>query len=262
MLDGLGPAGGGAEDQLWIGVDGARAGWAVAVVDGLGRAQLRLMAEFADIFERWPGATRIWVDMPIGLPSGQARRTCDEMARRALRGGRAASVFSPPCREALDADDHAEASRINREVTGRGLSIQAWNISHRIQELDQVLREQPAWSSRVLESHPEVVFGLLASFTPGWPATSDRGGLPLLPPKRSDEGRTQRIELLEHHFAGCGRLIDQVDVPRRSVGYDDWVDALGLAVAQYASRGRTVRWPDPVEHDAHDLGMALAVPVP
>lgn len=256
------PTGSDLDDALWIGVDGARDGWAVAVVDGQGRVQLRLVREFADLFERWPGATRVWVDMPIGLPSSEARRRCDVMARQALRGGRAASVFSPPCRQALSAEDHAEASRINREVTGRGLSIQAWNIAHRIRELDETLRDQPTWTDRVLESHPEVVFGLLASFTPGWPATSESGGLPGLPSKRTDEGRVQRVALLEHHLAGCGQLVDQVDVPRRSVGYDDWVDALGLAVAQYASRGRSVRWPDPVEHDAHDLCMALAVPVP
>lgn len=248
-------------DRVRIGVDGARDGWAVAAVDFAARVDLRRVDDLEDIFERWPAAEQIWVDIPIGLPFDDEVRACDTMARRALAGGRASSVFTPPCRRALEAENHEEASRINREVTGRGLSIQAWHLGAKILEVDALKRVDSKWTERIRESHPEVVFALLAAATPGWPSTSARGSLPVLESKKSAEGREQRIALLEHHLPGSAAALDAVAVPRAQVALDDWIDALGLAAAQHISRGRSVSWPHPPAADDHGVPMALAIPV-
>lgn len=233
----------------WLGLDGARGGWAAAALADDGRGLLGLVASVAAALERWPGVKGVLVDMPVGLPGGRAPRRCDVLARRLLRGGRASSVFTPPCRRALAARDHAEASRLNREVTGRGLSIQAWNLAPRIRELDDLLRRRPELRTVVREAHPEVLFALLAAPDP-----------PPAEGKRSVAGQVSRRAILRRHLDGVDVLLEQVEVPRRRAAPDDWVDALVLAGVLQRNGGRVATLPDPPEHDDVGVPMALAVP--
>lgn len=236
----------------WLGLDGARGGWAAAALTDDGRCELRLVGTVSEALARWPGVRSVLVDMPIGLPDGPERRRCDVLARRILPGRRSSSVFAPPCREALSAPDHAAANRINRRVAGRGLSIQAWHLAPRIRELDELLDQRKELRHIVLESHPEVLFTLLAN-----DSGSEAGPLPA---KRSPEGARRRRGILEAHLPGACRLLDEVAVPRGKAASDDWVDALVLGIVARRERGGPPRLPEPPEVDGTGIPMALALP--
>lgn len=218
------------KEVLGIGVDGCRGGW-LAAIRRADQWDFVLYPVFDSLLEEHPGLgandapetgtvqTRLLIDMPIGLPhAGIPVRPCDREARKRL-GPRRASVFSPPCREALIQSDHARASAVNREVTGRGLSIQAWNIAPRIREVDQALREGRACPDRVLECHPELFFAALL-------------GGPAVYAKRSGPGREERGMALT---GLCRNAKDRIKEAMRkfgtSVAWDDCADAMVLALA-------------------------------
>jgi predicted RNase H-like nuclease len=143
-----------------LGVDACPGGWVGVLLDdrhttawfGAGIAGLVHAAESAG------GTARVVaVDIPIGLPDA-GRRTADLMARRAA-GPRRSSVFLTPVRRALTAGDHAAAVRVNRELAGAGVSVQAFGLRSRILEVEGWLRTS---GRAVVEVHPEVCFAALA----------------------------------------------------------------------------------------------------
>jgi predicted RNase H-like nuclease len=125
---------------------------------------------FTDVLALTGGV--IAVDMPIGLPE-EGRRSCDSEARRML-GPRRSSVFPVPVRSALAAASFAEVT---------GLSVQGWNLVPKIAEVDA------RWEPRVREVCPELSLAVAA-------------GAPMTHPKRTPEGRAERIAVLEIDFPG------------------------------------------------------------
>jgi predicted RNase H-like nuclease len=211
------------------------------------------------------GDATMLVDMPMGLPhAGEPVRRCDAEARRLL-GPRRASVFSPPCREALGERDHAGGNAVNRAVTGRGLSIQAWNIAPRIRELDELLRAEPGAVERLLECHPELCFAALL-------------GAPASHPKKTRPGREQRLKTLLGLCPDAkARIVQGLKNYGRLSAHDDFLDALVLAVSlaladpaasggpdSGARHGLTALGLDPVSghtpRDAAGLPMVIHVP--
>jgi predicted RNase H-like nuclease len=120
------------------GVDGCRAGWIAFEVE---LPSLATSVEVIDLpawlRKRPPELAYLAIDIPIGLPNGS--RACDKEARRLLGQPRGTSVFAAPCRAALPAETHAEASTINRAKTGRGLSQQAFHIGSKIKQVDDAI---------------------------------------------------------------------------------------------------------------------------
>nr|WP_225317649.1 DUF429 domain-containing protein [Haloferax sp. CBA1150] len=230
-----------------VGVDGCPSGWVYAChsADGL---TVRVVSDFEaiwnDVVER--DATRVLVDIPIGLPSS-SRRVCDAEARRRL-GSRASTVFFAPARGVLDATTHERASAANRDATGYGLSIQAWNIVPKIRAVDSLLRATPRARELVHESHPELAFAAFA-------------GQPLVEPKSTSDGRRRRLELLQDVFpdddpaAVYRETLDRT--LRRDLSRDDIVDALALTAA---ARFPLETIPERPPTDAVGLQMAIHVP--
>ena len=109
---------------------------------------------------------RIFVDIPIGLPDGPEGRRCDTEARGRLRAPRASSVFPVPVRTALFAATYEEASRVNREASGKGLTRQTFAILRKIREVDQLLGRSEKARRIVREIHPEICFWALAGGSP------------------------------------------------------------------------------------------------
>jgi predicted RNase H-like nuclease len=116
-------------------------------------------------------ADRLLVDVPVGLLDGDdaGARRCDALARQVL-GDRAATVFSPPVREATRKRRYTAAARVERRTTGRELSEAAFEASRPIAAVDELLQELPEARSAVVESHPEVCFRAFA----GEPMDFDR----------------------------------------------------------------------------------------
>jgi predicted RNase H-like nuclease len=147
-----------------VGFDGCRDGWvAVHLRDG----QVEEVAVVRHLAEVLDGARQvtpdaIGVDIPIGLLDGPVR-DADVAARRTLPG-RAASVFSAPPRAVVDlvrgdpSVTHARASALAVEVSGRGISQQAFRLVPKIAEVDALV----AAGVEVAEVHPEVAFAVVA----------------------------------------------------------------------------------------------------
>jgi predicted RNase H-like nuclease len=86
----------------------------------------------------------------------------------------------------LDAGTYEDALATSREISGNGLSKQAFFILGKIREVDRVLT--PSSQQTLVETHPEVGFTLLA-------------GRPMAHYKRTREGRDERLALLRTVFA-------------------------------------------------------------
>lgn len=221
-----------------LGVDGCRGGWVAALLGPEG-ASLHVVERFADALALAPEGS-VAVDMPIGLLDAPAPggRPCDRLAR-ALLGPRAASVFSPPSRAALEAPSFAEA---------RGLSLQAWHLLPKIREVDSVMT--PALQARVVEAHPELAFAAL-------------GEAPCAHPKRSALGRRERVLRLRRASDDPFRDSLRAPIPTLRAGAavarpDDVLDACALALlAARHELGRARRLPAETTLDRNGLRMEI-----
>jgi predicted RNase H-like nuclease len=120
----------------------------------------------------------VGIDMPLGLLT-DGWRDADALARRAL-GRRGVTVFAIPPRPVWQQPSYADANRLCRELTGKGLSAQTWGLRGKLLEADAYRRTSPA---RLYEVHPELAFATLA-------------GAPLQESKHTKPGLTRRRELL------------------------------------------------------------------
>ncbi|MGE3273780.1 MAG: DUF429 domain-containing protein [Vicinamibacterales bacterium] len=202
---------------MFIGVDGCRGGWLLAVLDSEGTLRFELTEALEEVVaQARAGSATVVVDMPIGLPAG-GRRACDIQARQLLGPRRASSVFPAPGRPALAAlDDYARASRLNATALGTKLTRQTFAILPKIAALDALIT--PDVQRAMREGHPEVIFRVLAR-------------QPLGAGKRDPHGLAERVELLR----GVGLEVDvereRARLGRARVAPDDVVDAAACAVA-------------------------------
>ena len=147
----------------------------------------------------------IGVDIPIGLPDRGPRKA--DLAARKRLGRRAATVFITPTRAALAAADYQSALAISREITGRGISAQAFGLARYALEVDRLRADL---AGRLFEIHPEVSF-------------SELNGSVVLQPKRSVAGQIIRRTLL----ADVGLNLPEGAQGRAQV--DDVLDAAVVA---------------------------------
>ena len=111
-----------------LGVDACERGWIViALEEAVVGAYLAGDIETLMARAQADGPVAVAaVDMPIGLPD-RGYRQADVLARAAI-GPLWPSVFMTPVRQALLAADHATASAVNRQLTGKGISVQAFAL--------------------------------------------------------------------------------------------------------------------------------------
>jgi predicted RNase H-like nuclease len=109
------------------GVDGCRGGWIAFKVElPSHNTSVEKIDLAASLRERPPDLVCIAIDIPIGLLDDS--RKCDTAARRLLRWPRRNSVFTPPCRAAIQSISYDEANAANKDRTGRGLNVWAWGM--------------------------------------------------------------------------------------------------------------------------------------
>lgn len=150
---------GGGEAEAVLGVDGCRGGWIGALVRGRSLEWLTLADATAILAV---DAAVIAIDIPIGLPEpgDEYRRSAEIEARAFLQPWSAVhSVFFTPVRPILNAGTYAEANALSKQLTGKSMSRQTWNITDRIAAVDDALGDIA--DERVVEVHPEVSFRLL-----------------------------------------------------------------------------------------------------
>lgn len=168
----------------------------------------------------------VGIDIPIGL-GDEGARAADVLVAATL-GARRSSVFATPVRAALEAPTHAEANARNRELTGLGVSAQAYALRAKVLEVDDW--RFGAGLPPCYEVHPELSFAVL-------------GGRPARHPKRTWAGMVERRELLR---GGGIELEGELGEAGGRAGPDDVLDA--AVVAWSASRvaaGVATPLPDP-----------------
>ncbi len=199
-----------------IGIDGCRAGWCIAQGDH-DNLEIKLLSHISEVSSCRKDNELILIDMPIGLADHDHERIVEQAARGVIPY-QSSSVFSVPCREAVYAADYKNANVLNRKIEGKGLSIQAWNICPKIKEIDSWLTQPEIDSTCLTESHPELCFHMLQK-NPS-----------KLPSKKSKEGISERLAILEFWHAGITDIYHQAVAKymRKEVQKDDIVDALCL----------------------------------
>lgn len=209
------------------GVDAYRRGWVAVTLEvpaagRAGRVGVRAVRGHGtlDGLLAGNGAGVVGIDMPLGLLESGWREA--DLAARGLLGVRRSSVFAIPPRAVWGEPDHAAASLRCRELTGKGLSVQAWGLRAKLLEAD-AYRETCAHP--MYEVHPELAFCALS-------------GAPLALSKHTAPGLELRRELLAR--AGlvlpAGRsgptarapLADTLDAA--AVAWSAWRIATGHAV--------------------------------
>lgn len=240
----------GAPTVTCVGVDGCPMGW-IAAIDADATIVIRQFVDLDELVMAVPSDAVIAIDMPIGLPEriGQKGRGPERLVRPLL-GDRQSSVFAIPARAAVMAEDYRQACAIASATSEppRKVAKQAFNIFPKIRRLDALLLADAGLAARVFEVHPEVAF---------WRLNGERAlhlpkkvkSRPYLP------GLELRRQILASH--GIPLAFSQQPAPR-GAGQDDLLDALAcLAIARRITAGSARSYPDPPDHDAHGLPIAI-----
>jgi predicted RNase H-like nuclease len=227
------------------GVDGCAGGWiavtllpVAALIPGA-PPDLAVNAVVAPTLDALPLTGIVGIDMPLGLVA-EGWRAADLLARRAL-GRRGATVFAIPARPVWQQEAYAAANRTCRELTGKGLSAQAWGLRRKLLEADQFRRSRQAAEAgiRLYEVHPELSFAALA------------GGVPVADSKHTPAGLAARRALLTQAA---------ITLPPRAAGAAE-NDLLDAAAAAWSARriaaGSAVALTDPAQRA--DDGTEIAI---
>lgn len=198
-----------------IGIDACRRGWC-----GVGRIDGNIISccfkNLTVVTKTCKNLNRILIDIPIGLSSRNFSRTVDAKARKLLNT-RKSSIFSPPSREALYTESYKEALQINRQIEGKGISIQAYNIAEKIKEVDEWI-DRNTLDIEIFEAHPELCFKSLNQNKDLKFSKHDKAGL------------EERKSILFNISPGLKNQFQYLmrDYLRKEVKPDDILDAMAL----------------------------------
>ena len=231
-----------------VGVDACKAGWLAVSIYENDKWEFRVCKSIEELCRRYTDADIILIDIPIGLKdSGIQERLCDLEARKILGSGRGSSVFPVPCRQAVYSQTYDEASEMNKNLLGRGLSKQAWGIVPKIREVDSFIVNNDYIKKKLIESHPEVCFCALS-------------GQPMQFSKKCCNGANERIAVLRKFYQNTDEVIKYAlnSYIRKELALDDILDALCLAVTglQGLKKGFSVI-PQKPETDLKGLDMRI-----
>jgi predicted RNase H-like nuclease len=223
---------------MFIGVDACKLGWFAVGIDGDGDWSAHVYGSAQVLLDANRNASMILTDTQ--------ERLCDLAARKSHGPKRGSSVFPAPCRPALSAESYAQASAVNRQHTGRGLSKQSWAIAGKIREVDDLLDGKP-FGTHVREFHPEVCFAGLAD------------GRPMTHAKKRTARFQERMDVLRGVYGQTDEAVEYALATwkRKEVARDDIVDALAGAVMAYLGQGELRTLPDEPETDARGRPMEI-----
>jgi len=200
----------------YAGVDGCKAGWMMVSCDDEGYA-FGVFENIHELIRQNPDIRRFLIDIPVGLGTLSHPRTIDKKLRGEL-GVRASTVFNTPSRAAVYAENYAAARIKNLEIEGKSISIQSFNISAKIKEVDTFLIQNP--QVQLLESHPELCFKYLNE------------GKIVLSKKSSPEGVEERLNILEKYDTAITHFFKKAldNTLRKQAKKDDIIDAICLCL--------------------------------
>ncbi|MBU1187579.1 MAG: DUF429 domain-containing protein [Gammaproteobacteria bacterium] len=230
--------------MIIAGSDRSKAGWLTLVLVN-DQLKAHLFADFSKLLRALPALDVLVADVPVGLPEKYPRQ-CDKLARQAIKP-RHNSVFMTPLRQVLDSASHAEANAKHRQLSGVGLSQQAYHILPVIREIDAAIQAGSISTDVLHEGHPEVSF---------WAANEHKG---ILDYKKTPVGHYFRRRLLEREFCSDHFPAIRKQFPlKRQAADDDILDALAMLwTAQRIATGSAQRIPTAPERDKTGIDMAI-----
>lgn len=233
-------------NSKYIGIDGCPYGWCVAIYDQTFKIELH--PDIQSVIAKYSDADLILIDIPIGLTSRSFERTLDTQVRELLKPYKHFSVFTPPCREALSGLNYDDAKAINKEITGKKISKQSYNISNKIREIDSAISSNEKSIPILKESHPELCFKYLNK------------GVPLQSSKKDKDGQNDRLDILRTHVPEINDLIESTlnRTKRKDVKIDDMIDAACLMVCALLSDNKV----DFIGDQIDDAGIPVTMAVP
>jgi predicted RNase H-like nuclease len=242
---------------MYIGVDGCPAGWVAVQFNEDGYNDTSLYEDIEDLWAtHGTAAEQILIDIPIGLrENSNAKRPCDDAARKILSPRRHSSVFSVPVRAAVHAETYEDAKEIQENRTAGSLGVQSWGIADKIAELDIFLREtEPDAVGTIREAHPELCF---------W-ALNDESATEYSKTGQPAAAFWERIEILEPineaTVEGVREASSDLDA---KVSNDDVIDAFALALTASPKTGSLRMLPDdPSTDDSGNLPMEMVYAYP
>lgn len=237
----------GANSMTYIGVDGCKRGWFFVRSWGSG-LDFGIVETLDELVADTPDNARIMIDIPIGLRDDTAApRQCDSAARKLLGGKRASSVFPSPIRAILHELTYAEASSKSHRLTGKRISQQSFAIMRKIREVDELVCDSDHARRLIREIHPEVCFWGL------------NGGVPMSSNKKSAEGFSERLKLIESHLPQAQEIVSRVlsEYLRKDVARDDILDASVALVTAMAPTDSLRTLPESPELDLQGLPMEM-----
>ena len=232
---------------LAIGVDGCRAGWFFVALEPSGTTRFGVVRALQELVRDAREPARVFVDIPIGLPTKAGERECDLVARRQLGEPRRRSVFPAPARGVLDAVDYEDAKRRSLDTTGKSLTIQTFSIVPKCREIDRLLRDDAKARRLVREVHPEVCFWAFA------------GRRPMEHKKTKPEGFRERLDLLKRLRPSAEHEIERMvrKFKSKEVARDDAVDAMAAAVTALGEGAALRTLPSRPQRDSVGLPMEM-----
>jgi predicted RNase H-like nuclease len=205
------------------GIDSCPLGW-VVILHHDGQFSFEVVSNIPELTHLHPDLERIFIDIPIGLSSSTFTRTIEFKMRKEL-GKRSSTIFTPASREAIYASNYDEARAINKNILGKSISIQSYNISKKIKEVDEYIQKKPQ-NIEIYESHPEICFKYLNNSK-------------VIPTKKStQEGFQERLNLLLEHQPKLEAIYESIAeiFPKSKVKPDDILDAMVLCVSNLNSK--------------------------
>ena len=205
------------------GIDSCPIGWIVIIYEH-NNFSFEVAKSIDELMKLHPDLKRIFIDIPIGLSSNNFRRTIESKLRKEL-GNRSSTIFTPACRKAVYTPDYDEARKINKAILGKSISIQSYNISKKIKEVDQYIQSKTE-DVLTYESHPEICFKYLNNSNV------------VQSKKSTPEGFQDRFLLLQEHYPKLKALYQIISTtyPKSKVKPDDVLDAMVLCVSNLNSK--------------------------
>ena len=203
---------------MYLGVDGFINGWCCSSFNEEMIISIKPAVETIFIDDKF---VRILIDIPIGLSSIKFKRKIDYDLRKLLPKGRKNSVFNAPSRISVYSKNYHEAKMNELCTNGKSISIQSWNISNKIKEVDEFLCLNPKFLNLVHESHPELCFYYLNQKTP------------LSCNKKTNEGIKERIEILSRYYKNSHEVLYESfnKYKKHGLKKDDIADAMALSIS-------------------------------
>ena len=236
------------------GVGGCKAGWFYIAFGPAERIRWGIERTIGALVAKAAPEDRIFIDIPIGLPTDRLGRDCDAEARNRVHSQRVSNVLSAPVHAVLHyTNNYARANQISRELTGKGLGKPTFNLLPKIKEINNLLGSCGKARKIIREVHPEVCFWALA------------GNQPMQYKKNLLKGFFERQAVLKELWPSISETIEAIfeddavlkTHSRGNFDGDDILDAAAAAITAWAEPQALRTLPDHPPRDQRGLPMEM-----